>query len=205
MWRNMKFLHMWSNYKFCDMKDVEKSESSPHLACMWCGECLHMCKIHVFVVKLVLSLFTHFCPKSFLSRFTRFGVEKKITKICVCYRYGLHYYNFYCHRWYIILSYSQNIVFISKKEDHFVGDIPEYLKSYRQVNFKANLELCSWSRVLPPLILIRTKGFFHAYLFWKVCGKEIIWMVGKILVKGVGRWTGCDICRQTQTDQLPTV
>ena len=77
--------------KFCCMKDVEKSFSSPHLACMWCGECLHMCKIHVFVVKLVLSLFTHFCRKSFLSQFTLYCVEKKFTKNSHVWRKNYNY------------------------------------------------------------------------------------------------------------------
>ena len=54
MWRNLKFLHMWSKFKLCYMKDVEKSEISPHLASVWWGEGLHMCEIHVF---LLLNLF----------------------------------------------------------------------------------------------------------------------------------------------------
>ena len=40
MWRNLTFLHMLSNFKFLHMTDVEKSEVSPHLACVWCGECI---------------------------------------------------------------------------------------------------------------------------------------------------------------------
>ena len=40
MWRNLKFLHMCSNFKLLQMTDVEKFEVSPQLACVWCGECL---------------------------------------------------------------------------------------------------------------------------------------------------------------------
>ena len=40
IWRNLKFLHMWSNFKFLHMTDVKKFEVSPHLACVWWGECL---------------------------------------------------------------------------------------------------------------------------------------------------------------------
>ena len=43
MWINLKILHMWSNFKFLHMRDLEKSEISPHLACVWCGECLYIC------------------------------------------------------------------------------------------------------------------------------------------------------------------
>ena len=74
MWRNLKFLHMWSNLKFLHMTDVEKSEVSPHLACVWCGECLYIytcyavlsknwfcCDLRRFVAKSVLLRYTHFC------------------------------------------------------------------------------------------------------------------------------------------------
>ena len=93
---NLKFLHMWSNLKFLHMTDVEKSEVSPHLACVWCGECLYIytcyavlsknwfcCDLRRFVAKSVFLQLTHFC------------VEKNLTKDCVCgekltnIRYGL--------------------------------------------------------------------------------------------------------------------
>ena len=60
MWRNLKFLHIWH---VCDVENV--------------STCV---KFMSFVVKLVLSQFTHFCRKSVLSRFTCFCVEKKINK-----------------------------------------------------------------------------------------------------------------------------
>ena len=65
MWRNLKFLHMWSNFKFYHMIDVEKSEISPHLACVWWGECLHMCEIHSFFCKFgfvaIYALLSQIC------------------------------------------------------------------------------------------------------------------------------------------------
>ena len=66
---------IWRNFRFLFVINVEKSEISPHVACVWWGECLHMCEIHAFfVVKLVLLQFTHLCCKFVLSRFTRFRV-----------------------------------------------------------------------------------------------------------------------------------
>jgi len=34
MWRNLNFLHMWSNFRFLLVSDVEKSEISPTMACV---------------------------------------------------------------------------------------------------------------------------------------------------------------------------
>ena len=49
MWRNLNFLHMWSNFRFLLMTEVENYEIFPHLACVWCEKCLHICII-CFVV-----------------------------------------------------------------------------------------------------------------------------------------------------------
>ena len=51
MWRNLTFLHMLSNFKFFHMTDVEKSEVSPHLASVWCEECLNICERYVLLLK----------------------------------------------------------------------------------------------------------------------------------------------------------
>ena len=79
MWSNMKFLHMWSNFIFLHMTDVEKSEISPHLACVWCRKCLHICTIYAVCYNL-----RTFVTKSVLLRFTHFCVEKNLTKNCLC-------------------------------------------------------------------------------------------------------------------------
>ena len=34
MWQKLKFLQLWSNFKFLHMTDVEKFEISPQLACV---------------------------------------------------------------------------------------------------------------------------------------------------------------------------
>ena len=51
MWRNLTFLHMLSNFKFFHMTDVEKSEVSPHLASVWCEECLNICERYALLLK----------------------------------------------------------------------------------------------------------------------------------------------------------
>ena len=48
MWRNLTFLHILSNFKFLHMIDVEISEVSPHLACVWCGEFLYI-YVHIML------------------------------------------------------------------------------------------------------------------------------------------------------------
>ena len=81
MWRNLTFLHMLSNFKFLHMADVEEFEVSPHLACVWCGECLFIYTCYAVLLK---KLFCHdlrrFVAKSFLSGLTHFCVEKYWTK-----------------------------------------------------------------------------------------------------------------------------
>ena len=85
MWRNMTFLHLLSNLKNFHMTDVEKSEVSPHLACIWCGECLYICTRYAVLSKKGVYCDLHrFVAKSVLSRFTHFCVEKNGTKYCVC-------------------------------------------------------------------------------------------------------------------------
>ena len=85
MWRNLTFLHLLSNLKNFHMTDVEKSEVSPHLACIWCGECLYICTRYAVLSKKGVYCDLHrFVAKSVLSRFTHFCVEKNGTKYCVC-------------------------------------------------------------------------------------------------------------------------
>ena len=85
MWRNLTFLHMLSNFKFLHMTDVEKFEVSPHLACVWCGECLNICTRYAVLFKNWFCRdIRRFVAKSFLSRFTHFCVEKNWTKDYVC-------------------------------------------------------------------------------------------------------------------------
>ena len=85
MWRNLTFLHMLSNFKFLHMTDVEKSEVSPHLACVWCGECLNICTHYAVLLKNWFCRgLHHFVANSVLSRFTHFCVEKNLTKDYVC-------------------------------------------------------------------------------------------------------------------------
>ena len=85
MWQNLKFLHMWSNLKFLHMTDVEKSEVSPHLACVWCGECLYIYTCYAVLSKNWFCCdLRRFVAKSVLLRFTHFCVEKNLTKDCIC-------------------------------------------------------------------------------------------------------------------------
>ena len=85
MWKNLTFLHLLSNLKNFHMTDVEKSEVSPHLACIWCGECLYICTRYAVLSKKGVYCDLHrFVAKSVLSRFTHFCVEKNGTKYCVC-------------------------------------------------------------------------------------------------------------------------
>ena len=72
----MKFLFMWSDFKFL----VMKSEISPHMVCVLCGECLHTCKIHAFCCKFGFVAIYALWRKICLLQFTRFCVEKNLTK-----------------------------------------------------------------------------------------------------------------------------
>ena len=59
MWRSLKFIHMWIDFKFLHMTDVEKSEISFNM-CTINGILLHFklfcCKICVFLaIYAVLS------------------------------------------------------------------------------------------------------------------------------------------------------
>ena len=66
------------------MTDVDKSEMSPHLGCVWCGKCLHMCTINAVLLKNWFCCDLRcFVTKSVLSRFTHFCVEKNLTKNCL--------------------------------------------------------------------------------------------------------------------------
>ena len=85
IWRNLKFLPMLSNFKFLHMTDVETFEVSPHLACVWCGECLNICTRYAVLFKNWFCRdIRRFVAKSFLSRFMHFWVEKNWTKDYVC-------------------------------------------------------------------------------------------------------------------------
>ena len=81
MWRNLKFLHMSSDFKFLHMSDVEKSEISFNMCTIY-GILLHL---HCFVGKFVFFWrFTLFCRKIGLLQFTRFCVEKILAKNSAC-------------------------------------------------------------------------------------------------------------------------
>ena len=77
MWRSLKFIHMWIDFKFLHRTDVEKSEISFNMR-TFNGILLHFklfcCKICVFL------RFTLFCRKIGLLRFMRFCVEKILAK-----------------------------------------------------------------------------------------------------------------------------
>ena len=80
-----KNLSCQCNFKFLHMTDVEKSEVSPHLACVWCGECLYICTRYAVLLNNSLCRDLRcFVAKSVLSRYTHFCVEKNWTKDCVC-------------------------------------------------------------------------------------------------------------------------
>ena len=77
MWRKLKFVHMWIDFKFLHMTNVEKSEISL-VVCTIYSLLLHFTlfcwKICLFFVELRC-----FVAKSFL-QFTRFYVEKNLAK-----------------------------------------------------------------------------------------------------------------------------
>ena len=77
MWRKLKFLHKWINFKFLHMTDVEKSEIS-FVVCTIYGILLHFtlfcCQICFFLaIYAVLSHYRFF-------RFTHYYVEKNLAK-----------------------------------------------------------------------------------------------------------------------------
>ena len=77
MRRNLKFLHMWINFTFHHMTDVEKSEIS-FIMCTIYGILLHFT---LFWCRICLFLrFALFCRKIGLLRFTRYCVEKILAK-----------------------------------------------------------------------------------------------------------------------------
>ena len=73
MWRKLKFLHKWINFKFLHMTDVEKSEIS-FAVCTIYGILLHFtlfcCKISFYAVLSQIRFL----------RFTRYCVEKNLAK-----------------------------------------------------------------------------------------------------------------------------
>ena len=76
MWRVLKLLHIWINFKFLHMTDVEKSKIS-FILCTIYGILLHFT---LFWWKTFFRWqFTLFCRKSIL-RFTHFCVEKNLAK-----------------------------------------------------------------------------------------------------------------------------
>ena len=77
MWRKLKFLHKWINFKFLHMTDVEKSEIS-FVVCTIYGILLHFtlfcCQICFFLaIYAVLSHYRFF-------RFTHYYMEKNLAK-----------------------------------------------------------------------------------------------------------------------------
>ena len=76
MRRNLKFLHMWINFTFHHMTDVEKSEIS-FIMCTIYGILLHFtlfcCKKFFFAIYAVFR-------KISLLQFTRYCVEKILAK-----------------------------------------------------------------------------------------------------------------------------
>ena len=66
------------------MIDVEKSKFSPHLACVFCGECLHMCRIHVFCCKNgFVAMYALLLKICFVATYALLCGEK-LTKNYVC-------------------------------------------------------------------------------------------------------------------------
>ena len=66
-----------------DLTVMKKSEISPHLADVWCGECLHIyLRFILFVVKSVLARFTHFCCNSDFCRW-KVKLKSEILKLNV--------------------------------------------------------------------------------------------------------------------------
>ena len=85
MWRNLTFLHMLNNFKFLHITDVEKSDVSPHLTRVWCGECLYICTRYAVLLKNWFCRDLRcFVAKSVLLQFTHFCVEKNWTKESIC-------------------------------------------------------------------------------------------------------------------------
>ena len=84
---------MWRNFRFQYMTDVDKSEIPPHVEEFQisvhdrCGEIWSFAKFGgispCFCCKICFVLFTLFFAKSVLSRFTRFCVEKSLSKNCI--------------------------------------------------------------------------------------------------------------------------
>ena len=60
-------------FKSLRMTDVGKSEFSPHMACEWCGECLHICTIYAVLSENL------FCRN--LRTFVQWKIEPKIASV----------------------------------------------------------------------------------------------------------------------------
>ena len=84
MWRKLKFLHIWINFKFLHMTDVEKSEIS-FVVCTIYGILLHftlfcwkICFFFVdlrcFVAKSVFAIYVRLCGEKFSQKL--FPMEK---------------------------------------------------------------------------------------------------------------------------------
>ena len=98
LWRNLKYLHVLSNFKFLHMRDVEipkiyphveKFQISPHcrsqhVACVWCKNVNTNAKFMLFFIKSVFFCnLRNFVAKSVVSWFTHFCVEKNLSKNCI--------------------------------------------------------------------------------------------------------------------------
>ena len=102
MWRNLIFLLMGSIFKYRHMKGVDKSKISPHLAYMCDEENGSTCvKFMLFCCKIGFVAIYTLLSQIFLSRFTLFCVDKKLTNNCVVgekmtnIRYGCHIFYIY--------------------------------------------------------------------------------------------------------------
>ena len=51
MWRFLRFIQMWRNFRFLHTVDVEKYEISPYVACVWCKNVNTYTKFKLFCQK----------------------------------------------------------------------------------------------------------------------------------------------------------
>ena len=83
MWRFLRFIHMWRNFRFLHTADVQKYEISQHVACVWCQNVNTYAKFKLFCNKISFLQFTQFYRETVVSWFTHFCVEKNLSKNCI--------------------------------------------------------------------------------------------------------------------------
>ena len=85
MWRNLKFLHMWSKFKLCYMKDVEKSENfSSSGKCVMRRRPPHVWNSCFLLLNLFYRNLCTFVANWFVAIYALLCGEKNLQKICVC-------------------------------------------------------------------------------------------------------------------------